>query len=199
MSPFVLSVLKYALIVLLYFFVAFSSEGSNDHVLVKGGLALFALVGPSMYVGATLPDLVDVRGVVVTGVVTTVALVTVMSVFVLELSLLDALGGTDLNSGALAVLAALAATTFQPTRVLLRVQPEAGGARLEVRDNGSGIREHLLTRIFDPHFSTRTSGSGLGLAISRRLIDGWGGSIVAENVADGGAALTVRLAPPPSG
>ena len=45
-----------------------------------------------MYVGATLPDLVDVRGLVVGAVVTTFALVTVMSVFVLELALLDALG-----------------------------------------------------------------------------------------------------------
>jgi signal transduction histidine kinase len=57
---------------------------------------------------------------VVTTVVTTVALVTVMSVFVLELSLLYALGAEDLNTGALALLAALAAVAFQPTRVVLR-------------------------------------------------------------------------------
>ena len=43
-----------------------------------------------------------------------------MSVFVLELALLDALGADELNTGALALLAALAATTYQPTRVVLR-------------------------------------------------------------------------------
>lgn len=85
------------------------------------------------------------------------------------------------------------------TRVTLRVVAEGGGARVEVLDDGGGIPEALLTRIFDPHFSTRTSGSGLGLAISRRLIDGWGGSIVAANGPSGGAVLTVRLAPPPVG
>jgi signal transduction histidine kinase len=85
------------------------------------------------------------------------------------------------------------------TRVALRVLPAEGGATLEVRDNGAGIPDALLTRIFDPHFSTRTSGSGLGLAISRRLIDGWGGSIDASNAPDGGALLRVRLAPPPGG
>jgi signal transduction histidine kinase len=82
-------------------------------------------------------------------------------------------------------------------RVTLRVLPTAGGALLEVRDDGSGIPAELLTRIFDPHFSTRTSGSGLGLAISRRLIDGWGGSIEASNTVEGGALLQVRLALPP--
>lgn len=71
----------------------------------------------------------------------------------------------------------------------------SGGAIVRVRDNGSGIPPQLIDRIFEPHFSTRTSGSGLGLAISRRLIDGWGGAISAENAPDGGAVLTVRLAP----
>ena len=54
--------------------------------------AVFALVGPAMYVGATLPDLVDVRGLVVRTVVHGAALVTVMSLFVLALALLDAPG-----------------------------------------------------------------------------------------------------------
>ena len=78
-------------------------------------VAVFALVGPAMYVGVTLPDLVDVRGLVVRAVVSAVALVTCMSVFVLGLGLLDALGADDLNVGALAVVAALSAVVFHPT------------------------------------------------------------------------------------
>jgi two-component system, NarL family, sensor kinase len=105
---------------LAYFFVVFSAEGATGDTVPEAATALFALVGPALYVGATLPELVDVRGLVVTAVVTTVALVTVMSVFVLELSLLDALGADELNTGALGLLAALAATTYQPTRVVLR-------------------------------------------------------------------------------
>ncbi len=105
---------------LLYFFAAFSTENFASGTVPALATAVFALVGPAMYVGATLPDLVDVRGLVVTAVVTTVALITVMSIFVLELSLLDALGADDLNTGALGVLAALAATTYPPTRVVLR-------------------------------------------------------------------------------
>jgi two-component system, NarL family, sensor kinase len=105
--------------VLVYFVLAFSSDTSATG-LTDGGLVVFALVGPALYVGATLPDLVDVRGLVVSTVVTSVAFVTVMSVFVLEVSLLYSLGAHDLNTGALAVLAGLAAVAFQPTRVVLR-------------------------------------------------------------------------------
>ncbi|GJG84916.1 hypothetical protein tb265_00970 [Gemmatimonadetes bacterium T265] len=64
---------------------------------------------------------------------------------------------------------------------------------LTVRDDGHGIAADVLPRIFDPHFSTRTSGSGLGLAIARRLVDGWGGRIVAESVVGQGTTVTVTL------
>ena len=76
-----------------------------------------------------------------------------------------------------------------------------GGAEVRIDDDGDGIPEHLLARIFEPHFSTRTSGSGLGLAISRRLIERWGGSIVAErgSLDHSVTTLTVRLAPPSVG
>ena len=113
-------VLALILAATVYFLAAFSAEGFTDRSLPVLGLTAFAIVGPALYVGATLPDLVDVRGLVVTAVVTLVALVAVMSVFVLELSLLEALGADDLNIGALAVLAALAAVTLAPTKVALR-------------------------------------------------------------------------------
>ncbi len=105
---------------LVYFFATFSSEGVAGTALPLAGALAFALIGPALYVGATLPDLVDVRGLVVGSVVTSFALITVMAVFILEISLLDALDAGELNDGALAALAALAATAYQPTRVVLR-------------------------------------------------------------------------------
>ena len=65
--------------------------------------------------------------------------------------------------------------------------------RVVIADDGQGIEADVLPRIFEPHFSTRTSGSGLGLAISRRLIDGWGGRITAASTVGKGTTLVVEL------
>jgi nitrogen fixation/metabolism regulation signal transduction histidine kinase len=69
---------------------------------------------------------------------------------------------------------------------------EAGRVRVAVADDGEGIPADVLPKIFEPHFSTRTSGSGLGLAISRRIIDGWGGTI--DVASERGFGTTVTLA-----
>jgi two-component system, NtrC family, nitrogen regulation sensor histidine kinase NtrY len=68
-----------------------------------------------------------------------------------------------------------------------------GRVRLAVSDDGEGIPADALPRVFEPHFSTRTSGSGLGLAISRRIIDGWGGSIEIESERGVGTTVTITL------
>jgi signal transduction histidine kinase len=65
----------------------------------------------------------------------------------------------------------------QSRHVRLHVAAEGARVTIVVEDDGDGIPPDILPHIFEPHFSTRTSGSGLGLAVSRRVIDGWGGSI----------------------
>ena len=62
---------------------------------------------------------------------------------------------------------------------------------IEVTDDGSGIAAEVLPKIFEPHFSTRTSGSGLGLAITRRLVESWGGEVSIDS--DLGTGTTVRV------
>jgi two-component system nitrogen regulation sensor histidine kinase NtrY len=74
---------------------------------------------------------------------------------------------------------------------VVNVSVEPG--RISVADNGSGIPEELLPRVFEPRFSTRTSGSGLGLAIVRRLVEGWGGQIEVDSKEGQGTIVTVHL------
>ena len=60
-----------------------------------------------------------------------------------------------------------------------------------VRDNGPGIPVEVLERVFEPHFSTRSTGTGLGLAIVRRLVESWGGEVAAES--EEGRGTTIRI------
>lgn len=79
------------------------------------------------------------------------------------------------------------------TVVRAAVTVDGGRVRIAVSDNGSGITPDAMFKVFEPHFSTRTSGSGLGLAISRRLVDGWGGSLAIESSGPDGTVVVMLL------
>jgi signal transduction histidine kinase len=78
-------------------------------------------------------------------------------------------------------------------RVDIVVRRDAASVAVIVADDGEGIPADTLPKIFEPHFSTRTSGSGLGLAISRRLIEGWGGSIAVTSEVGKGTRVELTL------
>lgn len=63
---------------------------------------------------------------------------------------------------------------------------------VQVDDNGPGLREEALGRLFDPFYTT-TEGSGLGLFISYGIVKAMGGDLTAGNLAGGGARFTVLL------
>ena len=81
----------------------------------------------------------------------------------------------------------------QARAVTAGIEVEDGRVQIAVKDDGQGIAPDVLPRIFEPHFSTRTSGSGLGLAISRRLVEGWGGAITVDSTLGVGTTVTVAL------
>ena len=66
-------------------------------------------------------------------------------------------------------------------------------ARIWVKDNGGGIKPELMSRIFNPFFTTKDTGTGLGLAIVHRLVECHGGFISASNNTNGGATFTILL------
>jgi nitrogen fixation/metabolism regulation signal transduction histidine kinase len=68
-----------------------------------------------------------------------------------------------------------------------------GMAYVVVEDDGEGIPPEILPRVFEPHFSTRTSGSGLGLAVSRRIVDQWGGTIAVASAPGTGTRVSIGL------
>ncbi len=65
--------------------------------------------------------------------------------------------------------------------------------RIRVRDEGVGIAEACMKRIFDPYFTTKSKGNGLGLATAYSIIKNHGGLITVESVLHEGATFTVYL------
>ena len=75
-------------------------------------------------------------------------------------------------------------TAFRPgVSLRMRGQERAVGLPLEfrVRDNGRGVPEEILSHIFDPFVTTKTSGTGLGLALVAKIINDHGGVIECES------------------
>jgi signal transduction histidine kinase len=69
------------------------------------------------------------------------------------------------------------------------------GDRIEVviKDEGIGIAENNLYRIFEPYFTTKAEGSGLGLMITYRIIKAHGGDIKFKSKLDEGTEITIIL------
>jgi PAS domain S-box-containing protein len=90
------------------------------------------------------------------------------------------------------------------------IEATGGGGRIEittaaslerkmivatVRDTGNGFAPEVLSRIFEPFYTTKEvgKGTGLGLAIAYGIVQDHGGQIIAANHPEGGAMLTVEL------
>lgn len=62
-----------------------------------------------------------------------------------------------------------------------------------VDDNGPGVEEDVLERIFDPYFTTKDTGTGLGLAIVKKILLEHRGSIQLDRSPTSGARFVIRL------
>jgi len=77
----------------------------------------------------------------------------------------------------------------------IRIRSRRGGTfcRIEVQDQGSGIRPEHLLKIFSPFFTTKENGQGLALAASRKILRDLGGDIQVTSNWGEGATFTMII------
>ena len=88
---------------------------------------------------------------------------------------------------------AIDATDHGSVRVHLEERP--GFYAVVVSDTGSGMSADVLSRVFDPTFTTKPRGEGLGLGLplAKHIVAGHGGTIEATSEPGAGSTFTVLL------
>jgi len=71
--------------------------------------------------------------------------------------------------------------------------PKGRYVKITITDQGHGIPGDILTRIFDPYFTTKPQGSGLGLAIAYAIVAKHEGYLTVESAVDLGTTFSVYL------
>jgi len=75
----------------------------------------------------------------------------------------------------------------------VELKKESGKIICSVKDNGTGIAESEMSRIFTPNFTTKTGGMGLGLAMVKSIIEQAGGTVWFTSKINDGAVFYVSL------
>ena len=65
--------------------------------------------------------------------------------------------------------------------ITIRVNDLENDVVIEVEDSGSGVPDDIITKVFEPLFTTKIKGTGLGLASCKSIIEQHGGSITVKN------------------
>ncbi|MBA6151847.1 sensor histidine kinase [Gelidibacter maritimus] len=78
-------------------------------------------------------------------------------------------------------------------KVVVSVLSENDMVKISVSDNGKGITEENIVRIFEPKFTTKSSGMGLGLAMVKNIVETYNGTISFTSQNGKGTTFTVTF------
>ena len=77
--------------------------------------------------------------------------------------------------------------------IKISLSKQGDNAIVTVKDNGTGIPDHMKEKVFTPNFTTKSSGTGLGLAISANMIESFNGKIYFDTKVGEGTEFFVEI------
>jgi two-component system sensor histidine kinase HydH len=78
-------------------------------------------------------------------------------------------------------------------KINVKICSNGNAVEIFFEDQGEGIAEDILEKIWDPFFTTKSKGTGLGLGIVKNIIESHGGTVQITNGSVSGAEVTVRI------
>ena len=85
--------------------------------------------------------------------------------------------------------------SFKEGLIQVRTRSSDGYVFLEVEDNGIGMSEHVVGKVFHPFFTTKDigKGTGMGLSICKGIVENHHGEIIVTSKEGKGSIITVKL------
>ena len=79
------------------------------------------------------------------------------------------------------------------TKIIVSTSLSGNSFEIRISDNGTGIDESVVDKIFDMNFTTKEQGTGIGLSMAKKFLESIGGSIEVEKTDSSGTTILLRL------
>ena len=78
-------------------------------------------------------------------------------------------------------------------KIIIYINKKIKEVELVVEDNGQGIPDEIIGRIFEPYVTSKQTGTGLGLAVVHKIIEEHDGKIIIERIKNSGTRVKINL------
>ena len=78
-------------------------------------------------------------------------------------------------------------------KIRIFIKKKVNEVELILEDNGIGISDEIIGRIFEPYVTSKKTGTGLGLAVVHKIIEEHEGKIKIDRIKKSGTRITITL------
>jgi signal transduction histidine kinase len=87
----------------------------------------------------------------------------------------------------------MASATERKLELSIRSNKSTGAAIVNIKDNGCGIPEDKLPKIFNPFYTSKSNGTGLGMAVAKKVVEAHRGRIEVQSSMGAGTDFEITV------